>query len=121
MTRETKEQLKAKLSELIENTNKLLTDKDKRLEEMSKVLGKADTETRLAKQDSDRHQKNWHDCEERLKAIRLSIGATLDVKYKASIEPQSYWANGRQIDEEPSEEVRLLRHIFRLSNTQPPF
>lgn len=95
---------------------KIISDTNQKLDE-------ARNNERRAKQDSDRYQKNWNDCEARLTAIRTVIATSLEVTHGAAVEPSQEWFRGQMVKDESdqNEAVRLLRHIHKLSNTNPPF
>lgn len=95
---------------------KIIADTNQKLDEARK-------NERLFKQDSERHEKNWNDCEARLTAIRTVITTALEVKHGVGIEPKQEWFRGQVVNDESDQDeaVRLLRHIHKLSNTNPPF
>ena len=111
MASATKEQLATSLSEQQKEVA-LLKDK----------LRISEAETRRFQNDANRESKNASDNEARLAAIRQVVTATLKVKHGVEVQPQTEWFQGKAVPmEEVNEDIRLLRHIHELSNTQPPF
>lgn len=103
--------------ELEQQVAKMTEEAKRSAEKLQQVL----SESRRFQQDADREARNYRDCEHRLNAIRLIVESTLEVKYTTGTEsPQEYF-RGKMLADDSPEEVRLLRHIYKLSNVQPPF
>lgn len=94
------------------NENEILAEK----------LRTAEAETRRFQNDANRDGKNWQDCESKLAAIRQVVTAELKVRHGVGVQPETEWFNGQDVSkEDTTPEIRLLRHLHELSNTQPPF
>lgn len=116
---------KASLLADLEAVKKAHTDdmarRDDEIRELKSRAHKLESDVRLTKQDADRHERNWNDCEKRLVAIRQVIGTTLEVRHQTGVNETQEWFRGQPVKEDVPEDVRLLRHLYHLSNNQPPF
>jgi len=107
-------------------TKKDLEEQVARLVDESKAsaekLRTAQAEARRFQQDADRDHRNWQECESRLSSIRTVIESSLEVKHQTGVQPmQGEWFRGKFVEDVDTEDVRLLRHIHKLTMIQPPF
>lgn len=104
-------------SDLIE----LIGEHEIEISVLKEKLKTSEAETRRFQNDAIREEKNFRDCEEKLSAIRQVVMSSLRVKHTVGVVSQDEYFNGRVVAEDSSEDIRLLRYIYELSNTQPPF
>lgn len=107
-------------------TKKDLEELVARLTEESRVsaekLRTAQAESRRFQQDADRDNRNWQECESRLNSIRTVIASSLEVKHQVGPEPTGgKFVGDEYVKDVATEEVRLLRHIHKLTMIQSPF
>lgn len=75
-----------------------------------------------SERDAQRYKKNWQECEERLKAVRVAVITELRVRHDAEVDGETEYFNGQYVSKvEVTPEMRLLRHLHTLANMDAPF
>ena len=99
-----------------------LEERSGELERLKEELLKAKNQGSAHKRDAERDNRNWKECEAKLAAIRQIVTAELKVRHGVELQPKVEWFQGQEVlQEEVTPEIRFLRHLFEVSNTQPPF
>jgi hypothetical protein len=93
-----------------------------KIDNLQKDLNTEKAKCSMVTRDLDRIKSAMDDKEKSEGFIKAAISSRLASNFGMNVQPQTEWFRGEQIEEKGiTEEVRFLRHLYRMIDSSAPF